>query len=99
MFELDTIQIEVDVMASDFSRFRKLESLPASLQRLNGGERERVVVLVKIREGSAKPSYLDVRTAISKQIFSAEVGRAQMEKLERDPSVESFSVSRPVPLV
>jgi len=99
MFEVGIIPIQVDNMASDFSRFEKLESLPPSLQGLNSAAPGRVVVLVKMREGSNKPSYVDVRTDISKQIFSAEVSHAELERLERDPSVESFSVSRPIPLI
>lgn len=86
-------------MANDSSRFTKLEHLPPSLQVLGIAQQSPVVVLVKLREGSEKPSYVTVRTHISKTIFSAEIDCEGLEQLEQDPSVESFSISRPIPVL
>ena len=71
-----------------------MEALPASLQ--HAAVKGNVIVLVKIRHAEERLSYLKSRTEISQLLFSAEVGLSEMEKMEQDPSVECFSLSRPV---
>jgi hypothetical protein len=85
-------------MAIDLKLLRKLETLPASALAGGWEDADRLVVLVKIREGSCRPDYVTVRSNISQRIFSAEIQADDLRRLQADPSVESFSLSRTVPI-
>jgi hypothetical protein len=86
-------------MPVDFKTLRKLETpQPSVLGRpLNDGER--VVVLVKLRDGAKRPSFVTPRTQIAPQIFSAEIDSGELQKLQADPNVESMSLSQTLPLI
>ena len=60
---------------------------------------ERMVVLVKLREGAARPAYLAARGEFAGNLFSAEVSAEDMAKLEADPAVESVALSRKLPVI
>jgi hypothetical protein len=81
-------------MAIDLSSLRKLESLPPSLQSRGRAEGERVLVLVKLKGGRERPSYVKLRSQVSSEIISGELASGDLVRLEHDPDVESFSVSR-----
>lgn len=86
-------------MAIDLKKLRKLESLPASEFVRSRQEDERLVVLVKLRAGSARPEYVAPRGRISDRIFSVEIRAGELRRLEADPAVESVSMSRVAPVV
>jgi hypothetical protein len=86
-------------MAIDLKSLKKLESLPASAQAGQRGDNERMLVLVKLRKGATQPSYVSARSEISAQMFSTEISAGDLARLEADPSVESVSLSRKLPIV
>lgn len=77
----------------------KLETLPASLQSKPVEDGARVVILLKLRAGAPCPAYVDVRTRISAQIVTAELSGADLARLGAEASVESFSLSRALPVL
>ena len=83
----------------NLKKLRKLESLPASELVRGRQEDERLVVLVKLRVGSARPEYVAPRSKISDRIFSVEIKARELRGLEADPAVESVSMSRGAPVV
>jgi hypothetical protein len=86
-------------MAIDLKSLKKLESLPASAQAEVRGDDERMVVLVKLRKGATRPSYISPRSEISAQMFSAEIRAGDLAQLEADPAIESVSLARQLPSV
>jgi hypothetical protein len=83
-------------MAIDLKSLRKLESGPVSHLGFARNENERVVVVVKLREGAERPPYLPVRSQFSSRFFSSEVSITDLRRLEADPAVESVALSRPL---
>lgn len=80
-------------MSIDLSKLRKLELSPLSLQSPQRDD-ENVVILLKLKAGELRPSYVKLRMQISEDILSAELASADLARLEKDPAVESFSLSR-----
>ena len=85
-------------MVTDFSSLKKMENLPAKLLANRVGT-ENVVILLKLKENQEFPSYVKLRTKISSQMFSAELLVADLERLDQDPAVHSFSLSRALPIL
>lgn len=86
-------------MPIDLSRLRKLEALPPSLQARGKSDDDRVVILLKLKEGEVRPSYVQLRMQLSEDILSAELKYRDLARLELDPAVESFSLSRAIPVI
>lgn len=86
-------------MAIDFKSLKKLESLPASALAEPRGDDDRLVVLVKLREGATRPSYILPRANIGPEIFSAEIRASELPRIESDPTIESVSISQRLPLI
>jgi len=86
-------------MAVDFKSLKKLESLPASALAQPRGDDDRLVVLVKLRKGATKPSYISPRAHMGPQIFSAEIRASELARIESDPTIESVSISQRLPLI
>ncbi|SFI61163.1 hypothetical protein [Bradyrhizobium sp. Gha] len=86
-------------MPIDFKSLRKLETPQTSVMGRSLDDSERVVVLVKLRDGAKRPSFVTPRTEIAPRIFSAEIDAGQLQKLQADPSVESMSLSQSLPLI
>lgn len=84
-------------MAIDLSKLRKLETPSASVQSRRPSGEDKLVVLVKLRQGSARPSYLTPRSEFSAALFSTEVPASTLQRIETDPAVESVSISRSLP--
>lgn len=84
-------------MAIDLSKLRKLETPSASVQSRRPSDDEKMVVLVKLRQGFARPSYLVPRGEISAALFSTEVPASALQRIESDPAVESVSISKSLP--
>lgn len=60
---------------------------------------DRVVVLVKLRDGAERPDYIAARADISPGLFSAELPVEVLKRLEDDPAVESVALSRRLPTI
>ncbi len=86
-------------MAVDLKSLKKLESLPASALSEPRSDSDRLVVLVKLREGAHQPSYISPRAHMGPQIFSAEICAGDLQRMESDPSIESVSVTQRLPLI
>jgi hypothetical protein len=86
-------------MAIDLSKLRKLETPSASVQSRQPSDDEKMVVLVKLRQGFARPSYLVPRGEISAAMFSTEVPASALQRIESDPAVESVSISKLLPSI
>jgi hypothetical protein len=86
-------------VAIDFKSLKKLESLTASAQAEPRSDDDRLVVLVKLREGATHPSYISPRARISSKIFSAEIRAGELARIETDPTIESVSISHRLPLI
>jgi len=86
-------------MPIDFKSLKKLESAPASLQSSRMDDRQRLLVLVKLRNIGKPPDYVTARAEIGPRMFSAEINVGDLKTLESDPEVESVSISRQVPLL
>ena len=86
-------------MAIDLATLRKLETLPASGLAAARDEHEPMVVLVRLRKGATRPTYVAPRAEISAEIFSAVVQAADLRRLEGDPAVESIALSRDLPVI
>ena len=83
-------------MPIKLSSLTKLETPAASDSAHVRRDDERLVVLVKLRGGAARPTYIKARGDISSEMFSAEIRSADLVRLENDPAVESISVSRKI---
>lgn len=60
---------------------------------------DRVIVLVKLRDGAKRPDYIAARADISPGLFSVELPVAVLKRLEDDPDVESVALSRRLPTI
>jgi len=86
-------------MAVDFKSLKKLESLPAFALAEPRSDDDRLVVLVKLRDGATKPSYISPRAHIDSKLFSAEIRASDLARIESDPTIESVSISQRLPLI
>lgn len=86
-------------MAFDFKSLQKLATPAPSTAFKGAAGDDRVLVLVKLREGAAKPAYITERSQISSQIFSAEITAKDLPRLEAEPDVESVALSEQLPLI
>jgi hypothetical protein len=86
-------------MPMDLSSFRKVEGVPAFADRGSARSTGRYLVTVKLRNGSHRPAYLKERASIGERILTAEVAAEQLARLETDPAVESFALSKALPLI
>jgi hypothetical protein len=82
----------------DLKSLKKLEPMPAS-SGVSRADNERLLVLVKLREGAARPAYISPRAEMGPQIFSAEITAGQLASIESDPAIESVSISQRLPLI
>ena len=81
-------------MPIDLSSLTKLETPASSEAAQVRSADERMVVLIKLRHGAPRPTYVKARGDISPAMFSAEIRGADLVRLEKDPAVESMSISR-----
>ena len=88
-----------NITVMDFKSFKKLESLPASALAKPRSSDERLVVLVKLRKGATRPSYIAPRAHMGPELFSAEIHAGELARIESDPAIESVSVSQQLPLI
>ena len=58
-----------------------------------------MVIMLKLKENQELPSYVKLRTKFSSQLFSAELLAADLERLDQDTAVLSFSLSRALPVL
>lgn len=86
-------------MAINLALLNKLETLPASGLASARADGERVVVMVRLRKGAKRPSYVAPRAEFSPELFSAEMPAGDLRRLELDPSVEAVSLSRDLPII
>lgn len=86
-------------MAIDFKSLRKLETPSPSAALKGATGSDRVVVVVKMREGATRPAYVTERSRISSQLFTAEMTAADLPRLEAEPDVESVALSTQLPLI
>ena len=86
-------------MPIDLSTLRKLESVPASSAARPRGDDDKLVVIVKLKPGSARPAYVSPRSEITKDMFTADIQASTLSKLEKDASVASVAVSSSLPLI
>lgn len=86
-------------MPVDLKTLKKMESSPASAQSVQRNDGDHLVVLVKLRKGWARPSYVSPRAEMGSEMFSAEVLASDLVRLEADPAVESMSLSRTLPVI
>ncbi|MBR0684445.1 hypothetical protein JQ594_00835 [Bradyrhizobium manausense] len=86
-------------MPIDFKSLKKLETVQPSEAARNMADGERLLIIVKLRDGAQKPDYVTARTDIASGIFTAEVGSGELNKLQSDPAVESMSISRRMPAI
>jgi hypothetical protein len=86
-------------MPFDFKSLQKLETPSPSAIAKGMQARERVVVVIKTKEGAKMPSYVNVRSKISAQIFSGEMTAVDLPRLQADPSIESVALSQQLPLI
>ncbi|WOH52617.1 hypothetical protein [Bradyrhizobium sp. sBnM-33] len=86
-------------MPIDFKSLKKLESLPAGSAARPPSSTDKVEVLVRLRKGAKRPSFVTPRTEISSQLFSAEIAFGDVERLQGDPNVESMSISQKMPYI
>jgi hypothetical protein len=82
----------------DLKSLKKLESVPASAEASRSDD-ERLLVLVKLHKGAARPGYISPRAEMGPQIFTAEISAGQLASIEADPAIESVSISRRLPLI
>jgi hypothetical protein len=78
-------------MPIDLRSLKKFELSPAA--RPLGGN-EPVTVIVKLKDGARLPAFVNARSEISAQIFTAELTPEQIRLLESDPNIESLSLSK-----
>ena len=86
-------------MPIKLSSLTKLETPAVSESARVRDDDERLMVLIKLREGAVPPDYVKARGKIASGMFSAEVRSADLVRLEKDPAVESMSVSRKVSII
>ena len=81
-------------MPIDLRSLHKLD-FSAAPARVDSGDR--VLVLVKLCEGAARPDYIAARAEISHDLFSAEILVDELQRLEEDPAIQSVELSRRLP--
>ncbi|WP_421989611.1 hypothetical protein [Qipengyuania sp.] len=81
------------------SSLKKIEGFPALREAADPARRERFLVLIKLAKDASVPDYTACRARFGRQIYSAEVDRSVLERLEHDPAVEAVSISRDLPLI
>jgi hypothetical protein len=86
-------------MSVDYESLKKLETVSPATAAAAPKDGGRLVVLVKLRDGAAEPSYLSPRARMGERMFSAEIAASDLARMESDPSIESVAVSRRLPLV
>ena len=86
-------------MPVDFKALKKLETLQPSEAARDLSDDERLLLIVKLRDGAEKPDYVTARTDVAAGMFTAEVSAGQLHKLQSDPAVESMSISRKMPAI
>jgi hypothetical protein len=86
-------------MPIDFGSLKKLEGLPALRRAQPGNAIARLLVLLKLRKGCTVPDYVDLRGELAPGFCSAVVSEDELARLNDDPAVESFTVSRALPAV
>lgn len=86
-------------MPFDLKSLQNLETPSPSVASKELEGHDRVLVLVKTKEGSNMPSYVNVRSKISGRIFSGEMTVMDLPRLQADPNVESVSLSQRLPLI
>lgn len=88
-------------MPVDFGSFKKLEGLPALHRAKESGALDRLLILLKLRKGYAAPDYVEARgdDPVAPGFLSAIVGEDQLPRLNADPAVHSFSITRRLPAV
>lgn len=86
-------------MPFDFKSLQKLETPSPSVSAKGMDAGARLVVVVKTKEGAQMPSYVNVRSKISAQIFSGEMTAVDLPRLQADPSIESVALSQRLPLI
>jgi hypothetical protein len=80
---------------TDFSSFKRIEGVPA-VAAATTNTLGRVAVLVKMRKGAVRPSYVIPRAEFGPDMFSAEINHDQLPRLNADPAVASISLSEPL---
>ncbi|MEP9403640.1 hypothetical protein [Sphingomonas sp. VNH70] len=78
---------------------KKLEGLPALRRAQPGNAITHLLVLLKLRKGSDVPDYVEARGEPAPGFCSAVVSEDQLARLNDDPAIESFTVSRALPAV
>jgi hypothetical protein len=86
-------------MSVDLKTFKKLESLPAATLAGSRADNERLVVMVRLRDGAKQPSYILPRAKMGPRILTGEIKASDLVRIESDPDIESVALSRPLPLV
>jgi len=78
----------------DLARIHKVSDVDVAKTSTSHADDESFLVLVKLRPGAERPSYVTARACVGTGIFSALVTGAELERLEIDPSVQSVSISQ-----
>jgi hypothetical protein len=77
-----------------FSDLKKMELSGAShLPRVVEGK---LALIVQLNEGCELPEYVHARCKISSLIYTANVLASDIDRLDKDPAVLSYSVARPM---
>ena len=87
------------MMPLDYGSLRKIEGVPGVPRQRPGNPLGRLLVLVKLRRGSASPDYIAWRGEPAPGFLSAVVADDELLRLEADPAVASISVSRTLPVI
>lgn len=86
-------------MPLDYGSLKKIEGVPALRRAVRGNPLKRLLILVRLRRGSATPDYIAWRGEPAPGFFSAVVADEELLRLEADPAVASISISRALPAV
>jgi hypothetical protein len=81
-------------MPIDLTRLHKFSDVDLAKASTLHADDESFLVLIKLRPGAERPSYVTARANVNEGIFSALVTGADLKRLEFDPSVQSVSVSQ-----
>lgn len=84
-------------MPIDISSLKKMESLPAALQTKPLADR--VVLLIKMKEGFEVPDYVNIRMRISAHIITAELAASELSRLDAEEGVATYSLNKSQPQV
>ncbi|MGD9892762.1 MAG: hypothetical protein AB7R89_26495 [Dehalococcoidia bacterium] len=72
------------------------EELNITAEALSAGSSDRVAVVMRVSEESYVPAGVAVRARISPTIFTAELTREEIDRLQRDPKLVSIGTARDV---